>query len=255
MTVNIRRGCGYRVAGGVYLVTEFSPYGTPLRLFLFDPPMILRTENGEMWNPGARGIHLAERPDTPGVVDAYDWIGEEYYPFFPDFWEEGKRFEFSRRAQKNLDFSLLSPQSQIIGVHPLGLPAIAEFTNGPFREHNIDHVELPPCPFDDLHHIVGDEFCISTLWQLVGNKQFDKPEERLHTEMFPRHLTKGEPPTFTYTAAYPFTDFDNKWLPAAMYHLPISRIEIVRDVAEGKHEETYEKIYRTTALPVEVVDE
>jgi hypothetical protein len=35
------RGCGTRVAGGIYLVCSLSPNGTPLADFIVDPPIPL----------------------------------------------------------------------------------------------------------------------------------------------------------------------------------------------------------------------
>lgn len=262
MTIAIRRGCGKRTAGGIYLVTEFSVTGLPLRLFLYDPPWVPMTDEGDIWYPGVQGMSLALRPSSE-VYDVWDWIGAENYPYFPDFWEEGRRFEFSRKMPPSTAFELLEVgKSQTIGVHPKGLwasdspeelayiygsaqPDIFSCPHGKsaheyYFEHSAPY-ETPPV-----------EFCTALLWQMV-----DVVDEGriIGPRDMPRGLKKGEEPTFTYVCASIVPELSGHWMPAAVYHLPIHAIEIINDPLEGKHEESLDIVASSgTNMPYRVVD-
>lgn len=110
-TPGVRRGCGTRVQGGVYLEVGLSSSGTPLEHFFIDPPLPMTVDTKV-------GVELIERN---GVVHVLDWIGSESYPYASDFLEEGSRHGFSRRVSKGLDFSRLSEASRLLLVHAKGL--------------------------------------------------------------------------------------------------------------------------------------
>ena len=122
--VPIERGCGDREPGGVYVECGLSPYGRPLEDFLIDPPL-----------PVPDGLDLVNKPllwqrflasgepalDDVGnpIYDLLIWVGEQYYPYCPDYIEETRRYGVSRRLNPNLDLSLLSQSSRMILAHPL----------------------------------------------------------------------------------------------------------------------------------------
>jgi hypothetical protein len=119
----VPRGCGEREPGGVYAESGLSPHGWPLEEFLFDPPL-----------PIPEGLDLVNKPqfwqrtfpsgepalDEEGqhIFDLLIWVGEEYYPYCPDYLEETRRYGASRRLNPNLDLSLLSRSSRMILAHP-----------------------------------------------------------------------------------------------------------------------------------------
>src|SRR5947209_4264234 len=122
----VPRGCGDREPGGVYAECGLSSRGRPLEEFLIDPPL-----------PIPPGLDLVNKPQTwqrllPSGEPALDgeelpifdlliWVGQEHYPYCPDFLEEVKRYGASRRLNPNLDLSLLSRSSRMILAHPLVL--------------------------------------------------------------------------------------------------------------------------------------
>ena len=120
----VPRGCGDREPGGVYAECGLSSRGRPLEEFLIDPPL-----------PIPPGLDLVNKPQTwqrllPSGEPALDgeglpifdlliWVGQEHYPYVPDYLEETIRFGASRRLNPNLDLSLLSLSSRMILAHPL----------------------------------------------------------------------------------------------------------------------------------------
>ena len=119
----VPRGCGDREPGGIYAECGLSSRGRPLEEFLLDPPL-----------PIPPGLDLVNKPQTwqrmlPSGEPALDgeglpifdlliWVGQEHYPYVPDFLEEVKRYGASRRLNPNLDLSLLSRSSRMILAHP-----------------------------------------------------------------------------------------------------------------------------------------
>jgi hypothetical protein len=120
----VPRGCGDREPGGIYAESGLSPRGLPLEEFLIDPPL-----------PVPPGLDLVNKPQTwqrtlpfgePAldgeglpIFDLLIWVGQEHYPYCPDYLEETIRFGASRRLNPNLDLSLLSRSSRMILAHPL----------------------------------------------------------------------------------------------------------------------------------------
>ncbi len=120
----VPRGCGDREPGGVYAECGLSSRGRSLEEFLIDPPL-----------PIPAGLDLVNKPQTwqrllPSGEPALDgeglpifdlliWVGQEHYPYVPDYLEETLRFGASRRLNPNLDLSLLSRSSRMILAHPL----------------------------------------------------------------------------------------------------------------------------------------
>ncbi len=89
----VPHGCGDREPGGVYAESGLSPRGRPLEEFLIDPPL-----------PIPAGLDLIHKPrtwqrmlpsgepalDVEGlpIYDLLIWVGQEHYPYVPDFLEE-----------------------------------------------------------------------------------------------------------------------------------------------------------------------
>jgi hypothetical protein len=255
MQKEIRRGCGKRVAGGIYITTEVGREGIPVNAFLFDPPWVPVDGKGLVHYPGRVGLHMVENPWEDGVVDIWDWIGATYYPYFPDFWEEFCRYGLSRRISISADFDLLSTDSQIIGFHPMG---ILQGTEELYTDLDTEHVYgtgMDLCPHNKEHDTPENRFCIRYLWQLIGTLSEDG--ERLHE----RQMPQGGEPQFTYDVAYAPWWISRKkykadWIPAAMFHLPIHGIEVIHDPVSGLHEQAVEKLEQSvTNLPFTIVKE
>src|SRR5262249_38923290 len=78
----MKRQCGYRKKGGVYLTVPTSEDGAPIEYFLVDPPQPV--ELGAL-GIAPRGVHLIE---NEGVWHVFDVVGQESYPNVADFVEE-----------------------------------------------------------------------------------------------------------------------------------------------------------------------
>ena len=95
-----KRGCGERVAGGIYLETRLGPNGHPLECFFMDPPGPVDA-GGLGLSP--RGVSLIA--GEGGITHVWDWVGGDSYPNVADILEEGRRLGFSRRIASTADFS------------------------------------------------------------------------------------------------------------------------------------------------------
>lgn len=108
----VKRGCGTRKKGGVYLECGHSPFGAPVEAFLFDPPLKLGIP--DEWMKPNRSPQLFERE---GVTHVVIWVGSEFYPNLFDFVEEVRVAGASRRVPSTFDFSKLSSESRMYFVH------------------------------------------------------------------------------------------------------------------------------------------
>lgn len=108
----VRRGCGVREPGGIYIGARHDPNGLPIWDFLIDPPMPVPPELGLP----DRGVLLVQ--DADGVTHVFDRVGLSGYPNVADFIEETMRYGLSRRIQRSADFAALDARSTIILAHP-----------------------------------------------------------------------------------------------------------------------------------------
>jgi hypothetical protein len=111
-----RRGCGYRIAGGVYATwgvagdpEEQQPQ--PTELFVLGAPIVI---DPVALGVSPLGVTMIERN---GVWHLIDWIGELHYATVADFVVEARFQGVSRRVPANLDFSRFTPESRILCVH------------------------------------------------------------------------------------------------------------------------------------------
>jgi len=124
------RGCGEREEGGVYAECGFSPYGSPLEHFLFDPPLPLPDgidliNKPQLWqraDPVSGEPVLDPETDAP-VYDLLIWIGAEHYPEAADYIEETRRLGASRRLNPQMDLSKLTCRSRMVLAHPKAIIA------------------------------------------------------------------------------------------------------------------------------------
>jgi hypothetical protein len=120
----LRRGCGYRTAGAVYVETHVE--GVYLRAAsgdaeafdrcLFDPPIPV-----DPARLGATdvGVHLVDAPARDGgsVTHVLDVVGRTHYPDVAGFLAEARAHGVSRRVPATLDFARLAARSRILLVH------------------------------------------------------------------------------------------------------------------------------------------
>ena len=149
MITKITRGCGTREPGGLYACCGTSPYGKPIEEFLIDPPMPFK---GKPF----RAPVTKEKDDVKHLII---WVGEQFYPYCPDFIEETRRYGASRRIPftKDFDFEGFVPfKSRMYFIHPRAI-----ITN----EDCFEKVDM--CPKNKPEHLEGKEFCIRSLYYFV----------------------------------------------------------------------------------------
>jgi hypothetical protein len=115
----VRRGCGYRVRGGVYVESD-----GPVETSLVEPPVELTP--GEQQRLGLAAIGT-RRIMRDGVVHLLDWIGEGHYPSVRTFLDEARQLGVSRRVSSLVDLSGLTASSRLLCVHRLAVPGGAGY--------------------------------------------------------------------------------------------------------------------------------
>ena len=141
------RLCGEgRTIGSIYVECGSIWGRIPLENFLVDPVIPIDPIQFTFSNLG-----VTPWIDDQGVTHLIDIVGESHYPSIADFIEEGKKMGFSRKVQKNLPWSSLTPQSQIIFLHK--------------KAHIINHTDYTAIPLNcpkNIHQ-AGDD-CIGYHW-------------------------------------------------------------------------------------------
>ena len=240
--MSIIRGCGKRSAGMVYLEVSTSPYGLPLEHYLVDQPVKIDASALGLSSIGVKIIESSMSKDGK-ANHVWDIVGERHYLNVCDVIEEGRRFGFSRRLPRTLNFSLLNEKSRLILLHPR-----AYIDNYP------DYAKSPgdngACPKKLLEHDPWyDEgsaiFCIGQIWQdIEGGKS---------TGTKPRLVVRNMP-SFGYMGYCPPEGVTPQRSLGIFASFPISRIVVIRDDEAGEHEQAYENAQQAN-LPVEIVDE
>lgn len=188
----VPRGCGEREPGGVYAECGLSPWGRPLEELLIDPPLPIPDgldiiNKPTLWQrTDASGQPVLDAEEMP-IYDLLIWVGEEFYPYCPDYIEEVRRFGASRRLNPNLDLSLLSSASRMILAHPRarnlawqtqrspetcakGVPGHAHIKEDSFEVETTEPDELPLAQNDVITHSsdrVHAGPCLFKLWELI----------------------------------------------------------------------------------------
>jgi hypothetical protein len=106
----MKRQCGYRKKGGIYLTVLTSEDGAPIEYLLIDPPQPVDLD---ALGIVPRGVHLIEKE---GVWHVFDVVGQDNYPNVCDVLEEGRVLGFSRRCELP-DYSRLTRESRLVLIH------------------------------------------------------------------------------------------------------------------------------------------
>ncbi len=284
----VPRGCGDREPGGVYAECGLSPRGRPLEEFLIDPPL-----------PIPAGLDLINKPQTwqrmlPSGEPALDWeglpiydlliwVGQEHYPYVPDFLEEVKRYGASRRLNPNLDLSMLSRSSRMILAHPLVLntawqmqrPASdgeGDVTTSETGEEIIRTLQY--CMdnnTESLLPVVQPESprtgsCLFKLWELIPREAAQTVIEASDTEAGEQHAGVAELPLClreigsTIYQYRPTGESQDGLIPGIFAALPITGFALIRYHDGSVNERAREKIlagletYGSHAIPVYETD-
>lgn len=246
------RGCGERVAGGIYITVPLSRHGMPLEHFIQDPPIHEVDVDGEMlpikdaFGLSALGVTVAKMNKVYHVVDI---VGTKYYPDVPDILEETRRYGLSRRISKQTNFSLLGPESHIILAHPAGY--IDEYKQYADSEPPDAH-DSYPCPRDIDDHLgmwreedaLPESMCARYWWQDVRNgMRYDEESRRVKKDM----------PAFSYDAYGPPDDITTGRRLAFIARFPIHHLEVIKDMEGGAHEEALKRA-QVSGIPTKLED-
>lgn len=255
----VLRGCGSRVAGGIYLETGLSKHGRPIEDFLIDPPTRLNADTRARMGITQVGVTPLPRQleDGTTVVHVVDWVGAEYYPCVTDFVEEVRRFGLSRRVPRNFDFSLLTPQSRILLLHSRAwIGAADEY----FARRQPDGQGWW-CPQRRNEHVNPADppsMCASLWWEdlpdgdpvpdsVVGATSALAPGYR-------ERLVRRKMPSFEYCGfLQPKPLEDPRYDVAIFASFPLTRLAVVRDPEGGTHEQALDAA-RKAGLPVDEVE-
>lgn len=222
------RGCGTRIANGMYATCGLSPAGRPIEYFLFDPP-ILDIPLGVT----PRGVQLVEHD---GIWHVIDWVGSESYPNVADFVEETRELGLSRRLPSTLDFSKLTADSRILLIH-----AKAHIVNWPDYRYGRHPQYDCGCPKAvEGHGLAFGAMCAGLWWVDVVDSE---PNLSFHL----RHM----PADFAYTCLPTPDNVDPVYQPGYFMWLPIRSIEIVR----GEKAAERAALARKSSLPVVIKEE
>jgi hypothetical protein len=112
------RGCGSRVAGGLYLEIPTSENGLPIQYFLVDPPVRTSVYFGvnHVGLP-SKGVTLHHQEGEENIVRILDVVGKDSYPTPADFIQEAGKFGISRRISRRIDLTGVGPNGWLCLFH------------------------------------------------------------------------------------------------------------------------------------------
>jgi hypothetical protein len=232
----MKRQCGYRKKGGVYLTVPTSENGMPIEFFLLDPPLPVELP---VLGIGPRGVHLIEKE---GVWHVFDVVGQENYPNVCDLIEEARVWGISRRCEL-LDYSQLTAESRLVLLHQRAY--IRNFTDYPpqFGEQERRDFRCPK----NKHSLDTPEVMCAGLWR---HDLFEGIEPVNNDESYRRSLECG----VRYRGYRRPQDITPEYQYAIFGIFPIGQLEVIADPGDGMHEQKLERA-RKAQLPVSLVQE
>jgi len=260
----VTRGCGTRVAGGVYMEVGMSGEGMPIEHFLLDCPLPVNAGTRLALGLTARGVRLV---DEEGLTHVLDWVGSESYPNVLDFVEEARRFGISRRAE-GIDYSRLGPGTKLFLLHARATIANAADYHRAVRlidERLVECPKRPPVQGTDGEHGSWQSLapCAGLWWEdLAEGAQPHQGDDR-HPYVrwndvlaLPEsdRLVQRDMPSFGYAAFRRPEGVRPAYEVGIFAAFALDRLVVVRDPAANSHEEKLAKI-RRSGLEVEVVDQ
>lgn len=269
------RNCGVRIKGGIYLITETSPFGYPLEYFIRDEPKVVSlddlnmTPNGvavrdiktncAVCNPqgmskGRVGCWHCEGAGWSVLPHVLDVVGKENYPNVSDFIEETRMLGASRRAELGADdYKRLKVGSRLILIHEHAYVENAHQIFAAVRDAGAD--DPWRCPKQIAEHnlmTTGDNISVkgvkcARVWRYDLQGQTEDVEERGPFKMVRRTLRCGT----SYMGYAQRAEIKPEYRHAIFMSLPIHRVELVDPALE--HGDKLDKL-RDCELPVTIVD-
>lgn len=237
----VTRGCGKRVAGGVYVEVPTGPNGRPIEHFIVDAPVPVPTEMAMQ----VRGMNLIERA---GVWHLVDHVGAAYYPNVADIIEEVRAFGVSRRVQANLDFSRLTAESKLLLVHPRAIVVNDRDYRPDGREYDCPKAACEDCTIPNGHQD-GSKFCAGVWWEDITGGEKDELVPN------PRAVWRTIGDT-SYQGWTRPEGVEPRYELGIVMSVPIGRIAVVEDPKTGSHVQTLAAVAaKTSVLEVALVSE
>lgn len=245
-TTPIRRGCGFRIVGGIYVETKVDGVflrgaeGSPETFdrCLYDPPIPVDLKRLGVTDVG---VHLVDYPAKDGgvVTHVVDVVGRSHYPDVAGFIAEARAHGVSRRIPSTLDFARLSERSRIILVHARAwIDNAAEY----FAARGAHEWACPKGTKDHLDPAHPPAMCASLFAEdLEGSAEGgvrDSVRTIGSTTFRGRVRPEGVVPKYRHAI---FASF------------PASSIAVIRDPRGHSHEVPYDKA-RRSGLPVHLTD-
>jgi hypothetical protein len=236
--IMLKRQCGYRKKGGVYLAVPTSEDGLPLDYFLIDPPQPVELETLGL---SPRGVHLIEKD---GVWHVFDVVGQDNYPNVCDVVIEAKALGVSRRCELP-DYSRLSSESRLVLIHQRAFIENYRDYLDRFSQQEADDFSCPR----KRHEVEAlDEMCAG-LWRHDVVEGIERDAEG-HRDLVSRKLECGA----IYRCYGRPIDVTPEYKHAMFGVFPIGQLEVVRDPDDQTHKDKLEKAQKS-GLPVELVEE
>lgn len=222
----IKRQCGTRHSGGVYITTNELKDIETLAQFMIDSPF-----STEGLNLSSVGMNLIQRPGTD-IYDVYDVIGQDSYPFVWDFIEETIQLGISRKIPKNLMAKITPGESMHIMVHAKALAK-----SGDDYMHEF-------CPTHQEFHTDPDVDCLARAkWCQQPTKGDIPGTDREYT----RRLECGR--EYKAGVAPAGTEYEQ----AAFLWMPITRFEVIEDTQNQTHNDAVNSLM-TMGFNFDLVD-
>lgn len=201
----VTRGCGDRVAGGVYFECALSSDGKPVEAFLFCPPEPV---------PAAWGL----TPVSTRLIneDVVDWIGESYYPNVLDYIEEVRALGLSGRLPSNFPFHRLTRASRFLPVHRRAIIDNWEYMLTTFSRCKREAM----CPH--MQHGAQEGYCAGFWWEDVRGGEPASVASWRWSRAAKRVL-----PSFSYIANAQPEDFVPAYTPGILAAFPLTRLVVV----------------------------
>lgn len=258
MASGVIRGCGTRVHGGVYAESKTGPGGSPIELFLVDPP---HPVDMEAMGISPIGVSLIERENAWHI---FDYIGEQHYPNVADFIEEARRFGASRRLPTTLNFSKLTDKSRLVLIHRKAIIQPDERMEYHLTRQNVI-VGVPGgttshCPKNiEAHKWPGmsdaetgaekfpaNPMCAGLWWEDIDDGAMDLPDHRPVTRQMP---------SFTYKGWRKPDGLLPRYATGIFCVLPITNLCVIRDPNDpDNHRKAFDKAAKAH-IATEVHDE
>jgi hypothetical protein len=236
--VKMKRQCGYRKKGGVYLTVPTSDDGAPIEYFLIDPPQPVELE---VLGVAPRGVHLIEKE---GVWHVFDVVGQDSYPNVCDVLEEGRVLGFSRRCELP-DYSKLARESRLVLIHQRAFIRNYREYLERFTEQEADDFKCPR-KYHNLDAL--EEMCAGLWWHDVV--EGIERDEGNHRDLASRKLECGA----LYHCYRQPVEVTPEYEYAIFAIFPTGQIEVIEDPDDRTHEKKLENA-RQSQLPVTLVSE